>query len=55
MCLGVTHTLTNGGKCKGWTLMTIKCSPILGIALMQELRMFGALAEKSNKHQIGAL
>jgi len=53
MCLSVKHTLTNGGECKGWSLMIPKCTPILGITLVQELQMFRALVEKANKHQIG--
>ncbi len=31
MWLGVKHTLTNGGECKGWNLITPKCIPILGV------------------------
>jgi len=37
MCYGVKHTLKNGGKCKEWSLMTPKCIPTLGIALVWEL------------------
>jgi hypothetical protein len=33
--------------------MIPKCTPILEIALMQELQMFKALVEKATKHQIG--
>jgi hypothetical protein len=46
VCLGVKHTLTNGGKCKGWSVMTPKCTPILGVAIMWELRMFTTLVGK---------
>jgi hypothetical protein len=28
--LGVKHTFTNGGECKGWSLMTPKCTPHFG-------------------------
>jgi hypothetical protein len=35
--------------------MTPKCTPILGIAFVQELRMFKALVGKENKHQIRPL
>jgi len=35
--------------------MTPKCTPFLGIALMQELQMFKTLVGKVNKHQIGPL
>jgi hypothetical protein len=52
MCLGVKHTLTNGGECKGWNPMAPKCIPTLGVALVQELQMFKALFGKVNKHQI---
>jgi len=55
VCLGVKHTFTNGGECKGWNLMTPKCTPTLGIALVQELQMFSALVRKANKHQIEPL
>ncbi len=34
VCLGVKHTLTNGGKCKGWSSMIPKCIPTLGIAFV---------------------
>jgi len=37
MCLGVKHTLINGGECKGLSPMIPKCTPTLGVALMQEL------------------
>jgi hypothetical protein len=55
VCLGVKHTLTNGGECKGWSPMTPKCIPTLGVTLVWELRMFGTLVIKVNKHQIGPL
>jgi hypothetical protein len=51
MCLGLKHTFTNGGECKGWSLMTPKCNLILGVALVQKLQMFEALVGKVNKHQ----
>jgi len=28
--MGVKHTFTNGEQCKGWSLMTPKCTPTLG-------------------------
>jgi hypothetical protein len=31
MYWGVKHTLKNGGKCKGWSPMIPKCTPILGL------------------------
>jgi hypothetical protein len=49
MCLGVKHILTIGGECKGWSLRTPICTPILEIAFVQELRMFRALVEKVKK------
>jgi hypothetical protein len=52
MCLGVKHTLTNGGECKGWNPTTPKCTPTLGVALVWELEMFKALVGKANKDQI---
>jgi hypothetical protein len=55
VCLGVKHTFTNGGKCKGWSPMTPKCIPILQVALVWELWMFRALVEKAKKHQIRTL
>ncbi len=55
VCLGVKHTFTNGGECKGWSPMTPKCTPTLGTTLVQELQMFRALVGKVNKHQIGPL
>jgi hypothetical protein len=33
--------------------MTPKCTPTLGIAVMQELQMFKAMVGKEKKHQIG--
>jgi hypothetical protein len=52
MCLGAKHTLTNGGECKRWSPMTPKCTPIVGIALVQESQMFRTLVEKTSKHKI---
>jgi hypothetical protein len=53
VCLGVKHTCTNGGECKGWSPMTPKCSPTLGVALVQELWMFRALVEKTKNAKLG--
>jgi hypothetical protein len=53
VCVGVKHTLTNGGECKGWSPMTPKCTPTLEVALVRELWMFRTLVGKLNKHQIG--
>ncbi len=50
VCLGVKQILTNRGECKGWSLMTSKCTRTLGVAFMQELWMFGTLVGKENKH-----
>jgi hypothetical protein len=50
VCLGVKHILTSGGKCKRLNSMTPKCIPILGVAFVQEFRIFKALVEKENKH-----
>jgi hypothetical protein len=55
MCLGVKHIITIRGKCKEWSPMTPKHTPILGVALVQELQMFRALVKKENKHQVGPL
>jgi hypothetical protein len=48
-CLGVKCTFTNGGECKGWSPMTPKCIPTLGVALVQESKMFKALVGKEKK------
>ncbi len=53
MCLGLKHIFTNERKCKGWNLMTPKCTPTLGVALVWELWMFRILVGRANKHQIG--
>jgi len=53
ICLGVKHTLTNEGKCKGWSAMIIKCTLTLGITFAWKLQMCRALVGKVNKHQIG--
>jgi hypothetical protein len=53
MYLGVKHTLTNGGECRGWSPMTPMCIPTLEVAFVRELRMFKTLVGKANKHQIG--
>jgi hypothetical protein len=53
MCLGVKQTFTNGGECKRWNPMTLKCTPTLGITFVQDSWMFKTLVEKVNKHQIG--
>ncbi len=47
--------ITNEGDCKRWSPMILKCTPILGVALVRESQMFKALVEKLNKHQIGPL
>jgi len=46
MCLVVKHIFTNGGKCRGWSPMTPKCIPSLGVALMKEFQMFRTLVGK---------
>jgi len=53
ICLGVKHTLTNGGKCKGWSPMIPKSALILGVVFAWKLQMFRVLVGKVNKHQIG--
>ncbi len=35
--LNVKFTFTNGGECKGWSLMTPKCTPTLGVPFLREL------------------
>jgi len=55
MCLSVKHTFKNGGECKGWSPMTPKCIPTLGVAFMQKSQMFKILVRKVNKDQIGPL
>jgi len=47
--VGVKHTLTNGGKCKGWSPMIPKCTPTLGVTLVWELWMFKTLVGKAKK------
>jgi hypothetical protein len=53
MCLSVKHTITNGGECKGWSPMILKCNLTLGVTFVWELWMFITLVGKVNKHQIG--
>ncbi len=36
LCLGVKHTIKNGEECKGWSPMTPKCIPSLGVTFMWE-------------------
>jgi len=48
----VKHTFTNGGECKGWSPMTPKYTPTLGITFMRKSQMFKTLVEKEIKHQI---
>jgi hypothetical protein len=48
VCLSVKHIFTNGGDCKGWSPMTPKCTPTLGIAFLWELWMFKTLVGKAN-------
>jgi hypothetical protein len=43
MCSCVKQTLTNGRKCKRWSLMISKCIPILGVAFVWESQMFRTL------------
>jgi len=47
--------ITNEGDCKRWSPMILKCTPILGVALVRESQMSKALVEKLSKHQIGPL
>jgi hypothetical protein len=49
MSLGVKHTFTNGGECKGWSPMIAKCTPTLGVTLVQELKMLRTLVGKGKK------
>jgi hypothetical protein len=53
MWLGVKHTFTNGGKCKGWSVMTLKCIPTLGVAFVQDFQMFKASFKKAKKPKLG--
>jgi len=42
-----------GENAKNGTQLIPMCTPTLGIALVQESRMFKVLVEKANRHQIG--
>ncbi len=53
ICLGVKQTFTNGGECKGWSPMTSKCTPTVGVALVRESRMFIVLVGKAKKIKLG--
>ncbi len=54
MCLDVKQTFTNGGDCKGWNPMILKCTFTLGITLVWwELRMFRALVGKETNTKLG--
>jgi hypothetical protein len=53
VCLGVKHILTSGGECKGWSPMTPKCTPTLGVALVWELWMFEALIRRQTSTKLG--
>jgi len=53
MCLKVKHTFTSGGKCKRLNPMTSKCTPIFRVTFVGDFRIFKALVERANKHQIG--
>jgi hypothetical protein len=43
------------GKCKRLNPMASKCTPILGVAFVQESQIFKALVEREKKHQIEPL
>jgi len=53
VCLGVKHILANEGECKGWNLMTPKCTLILGVTLVWDLWMFRALVKKEKNVKLG--
>ncbi len=53
MCSKVKHTLKSGGKCNNLSSMAPKCTPTLGVALVQKPQIFRTFVEKVNKHQIG--
>ncbi len=53
VCLGVKHTFTNGGICKGWNPMTPKCTPTLKVTLMWKLWMFRALVDRQTNAKLG--
>jgi hypothetical protein len=55
VCLGVKHILTKGEKREKWNSMVPKCTPTLGVTLVQVSQMFRVLIEKTNKHQIELL
>jgi hypothetical protein len=52
VCVVVKHIFTTREECKGWSPMTPKCTPNLGVAFVWELQMFKALIGNANKHQI---
>jgi len=49
MCSRVKHILTSRGDCKRLNPMIHKCTPILGITLLQKSRIFKALVGKTKK------
>jgi hypothetical protein len=49
VCLGVKHTITNGEECKGWSPMTPKCIPSLGVTFVRESSMFKTFGWKGKK------
>ncbi len=54
MCSIVKHTFTSGENAK-MEPNNSQVHSTLGVALVQEFRMFRALVEKANKHQIKPL
>jgi hypothetical protein len=53
ICLGVKHNFTNEREYKGWSPMTLKCTPTLRVALMRDLQMFKTLVGKKENTKWG--
>jgi len=53
VCLGVKHTFTNGGKCKGWILMTPKCIFTLELHLCRICECLEPWLERQTSTKLG--
>ncbi len=47
------HTFTNGGKCKGWNLMSPKCNPILELHSFESCECLEPWLERQKNRKLG--
>jgi hypothetical protein len=53
MCLGVKQTFTNGGECKRWNPMTLKCTPLWKLHSCRSLECLEPWLKRQTNTKLG--